>query len=330
VSTTHPIFIHIGYPKAASTSLQMNVFLQHPEIKYLGPSFIHPSKFRESNEYEQLIKQERWTSEQVNQNIRFWNNIRDFNDIQYYSDQTTNTIFKDHIRLMLDADKVNIFSYEGLLNQCLADNGLKAKRIHEFFPNAKIIIVLRNQIDILRSLYEMHPKFISEMRVNQKIFSFDRWIDESFNNFFYSYLPSFFYHETINYYVSLFGLDSIGVFLFEVLRDNPYLFACQLANFLEIDIDTTYRLLQQKPRNIAREHQIHNLREKILPGIQFSKLLPGESHKYFIKVLSEYLPRNHPTMSPRNSERIRDLYSESNKKLISEYGINVSLYNYPI
>src|SRR5438105_4578457 len=33
---TKPTFVHIGYPKCASTSLQIDLFRKHPEVYFLG------------------------------------------------------------------------------------------------------------------------------------------------------------------------------------------------------------------------------------------------------------------------------------------------------
>lgn len=37
---SYQIFIHIGYPKAGSKTLQANLFGQHSDINYLGPKGI--------------------------------------------------------------------------------------------------------------------------------------------------------------------------------------------------------------------------------------------------------------------------------------------------
>jgi hypothetical protein len=325
------IFIHVGYPKAASTSLQMNLFLNHPQVNYLGPNF-RPPGLSNPTKLEQLLLSLGWELNVIQDNLQFWRQIKNRPEIAYRADDSTQKLYETTILPLIHPDRINVFSHEGLLNACVADNALKAKRIYEFFPTAKIIIILRSQLDALRSLHEMHPKDYLGAGTGHRVLSFNQWLNKSFEYLDRSYLFGLLYSETLVYYQQLFGPAAVGVFLFEVLKSQPQLFAQQLSEFMGIDATVTYDLLTQPPKNTAQEHRVHNFREKWLPGIEFSKVLPAKVHEQWLFFLSDlfanYLPRRSQLVSPENLARLQALYGPSNQRLMAEFGLEVEKYGY--
>lgn len=321
------IIIHVGYPKAASTTLQMQLFAQHPNINYLGPTFDAKSR----QEWENIVSKNNLYVLQGYNIRRFWENFRDFDEIKYKANlEQQYFIYKEVICPLLNSKKINVFSHEEMLNSQYGDNGLKAHRIKQFFPNTKIIIILRNQIEAIRSLYEMHPAAPLGIGTQSKILSIDKWIERNFQSFHRSFLSGLYYSETLDFYKDLFGENNIGIFLFEELKTQPNIFAEKLSKFLNIDLEETKNLLQNSPKNTANDHVIHNLRLKLLPGVEFSKIFPETIHRYSIKKLSQFVPKGKPKISQYKLEELKALYKCSNRKLVSELGIDISKYNYPL
>ena len=118
--------------------------------------------------------------------------------------------------------------------------------IQKVYPEAKIIIILRNPIDRAYSLYNwmiregyewIYP--FEKALIAEK----DRIADEYFkyNNphYFYNYLyfNSGLYAEQINRYLKLFPRKQILVMLFEDLKTNPVGTTQQVYKFLGVDSD---------------------------------------------------------------------------------------------
>jgi hypothetical protein len=120
--------------------------------------------------------------------------------------------------------------------------------------------------------------------------------------------------------------------LFETLKQQPTLFAYRLAKFMGIDATLTYELLMHPPINTAHEHRVHNLREKWLPGVEFSRLLSPPIHEQALYLVSDlfarYWPRRAEPVSPENLARLKALYGPSNHRLITDFGLDVAEYGY--
>ncbi len=110
--------IHIGYQKSASTLLQRSVFATHADIHLVEPKAL-------------------------TRRIVF----HDDNDLDIEA-------IRGLARDGLDDARVNLYSDEGLSGWGFHFNYARlARRLHAIFPDAKIIIIIRNQIGFLESLY---------------------------------------------------------------------------------------------------------------------------------------------------------------------------------
>ena len=303
--------IHVGYPKAASTTLQCNLFFKHSEINYLsvhGPT--HEENF------------------QIDENLRkLYKYLVRLNGIEYHYSNTRN-FFNDVIKKYMSSEKRNLFSHEMLINQGKLDNALRAYRLKEIFPNAKIIIVLRNQVNMAISMYDMSP-FI-ELGNELRYITFYQWLEMKFKYPYNNFLGGLKYYEIIKFYKQLFGGNNVEVFLFEELSKNMENFAQKMSDFINIDANETKHLLANKPANTAKSNYVHNLRLKLIPGIQFSKVLPKSTHKYLVNKLTEVLPSKKSVMSQYHVDKMHETYGLSNRKLMDEFGLDVARYNYPL
>lgn len=299
--------IHVGYPKAASTTLQCNLFFEHSEINYLS---VNGSTNKENF--------------QLDENLRkFEKDLVQLNGIEYHCSNTRN-FFNDVIKKYMSSEKRNLFSSEGLLNQKFVDNYLKAYRLKEILPNAKILIVLRNQVDLLRSIYDMRVGY------GDRYIAFDKWLEMDLKHFNANFSGGLKFYETVAFYQELFGKHNVEVLLFEELLESINSFAHKLSAFIDIDAEQTNNLLKNKPFNTAKSYHVHNLRLKFIPGIQFSKVLPKSTHKYLVNKLTEVLPSKKSVMSQYHVDKMHETYGLSNRKLMDEFGLDVARYNYPL
>jgi len=113
-------------------------------------------------------------------------------------------------------------------------------RLHKYNPDAKIIYLVRNPLDRLKSvwrqlLYRGHDR----KKAYENYCDIDvPMMPDSFNKAIYEY-PNFIeatkYWTHLKNYLKFFPKENLGVFFFEDLKDNPKSFFKDVCDFLEID-----------------------------------------------------------------------------------------------
>lgn len=180
MSDKTPIF-HIGLPKAASTWLQKEIFPYLPGIQYIGPDVA--------------------------------------NDLVQVSDsEFAAANFVQRFNLPADATEspalISTEALSGAFDKGAVDMKRNALRIKEIAPDARIILVLRNQTDFVESLYRQMVK-------QGATYSPQQWWNAPFH-YPNTLVPStLHWHYLIELYSSLFGMKNIHVIFMEKLRTHP-------------------------------------------------------------------------------------------------------------
>src|SRR5258706_14314689 len=121
MALNYDLYIHVGYPKTGTTFLQNEIFPKLQEVNYIKSLLIRPETSR-------IIRQD---------------------EFSFDYDQIQNNLERHFVK------GKNVLSNEGLIGDfflCkLVNNKLIADRLKRLFPNAKIIISLRNQYDLMES-----------------------------------------------------------------------------------------------------------------------------------------------------------------------------------
>lgn len=288
-----PHFIHIGFPKTASTWLQ-DLFASHKEICFVyKPKFFHwddcfqkgkefyLSMFNKNSSHKILLD----SDEQYSAGIRFgpfgW-------DCCYKPQHSLNF-----------AERARKFSLP-------LDRDLVAKRIHQILPNAKIMMVLRNQADWLASRYK-HYLIKGESR------SFGDFIKDK------DVLDPAFYAPLVELYFGLFGRNNILVLFYEELVKNPPNFLNKISDFFGISkFDSG--IISKKSRI-----GLTNRGAKIIQKINFaaqkiSTIKPAvRPISYFDRILFRKL-KDASLISQKDRQFLSDLYADDNKKLAELLG----------
>lgn len=191
------VLIHIGLPKTGTTWLQTSVFNNIQNSHFVGPN-------------RGIIKVLSDKNKEVDINL----------------------IRKDFFA----TEKKIIYSdpeLSGLISFDWNNGGnveIIAKRLKELFSDAKILLVLRNQMDFIASGYAyyirkggtfMFKKYLEKIKNEESGFSLD-------------YLK---YHNIIELYSKIFGPGNVKICLFEDLRDDKNEFLKNLSESFNLDID---------------------------------------------------------------------------------------------
>lgn len=301
--------IHIGYPKTATTWFQRNFY---PMVEHV---FLP---------HHNLVKK---------------NIISPF-DLQYSAENYLND-FKG-----FGGSKRMIICEENLIGS-LQNGGMQgyhtketASRLKSLFPEAEIVIFIRNQAEIIASAYIQYVKGGGNYSCNKYVF--DKQYDYSNSRMLFS-LEFFKYHEVIGLYQNLFGNENVHVFLYEEFAENNREFARNFAEKFSLKVT---------PENLDYGFQNIRLRKGLIPLARFTNSFSKRPiiHKYyFIHVPFWYLqnkrmllflnkikvfgkqPTAQEVLGKKNFSYINDYYRESNRILMRELNVNkIPDYNYPV
>ncbi|HBB32482.1 MAG TPA: hypothetical protein DDZ80_31970 [Cyanobacteria bacterium UBA8803] len=321
------IFIHVGCAKAASTTLQKHLFDKHSEINNLG-TYPTGNLGKDSSEINWdciYLRDEKLK--------KFYYNLVALDGLEYRSSGNLE-LYQESIKPYLKAEQINLFSSERFTSVLFSYNDIKSKaeRLKEIFPEARIIIVLRNQLNMIISQYRDHPFDPRCVKVGQPV-SIDNWIQIALDDNLTKYFSSLDYYQILSLYSELFGKKNVGVFLFEELVYKPDYFAEQLSDFLGINPETTKSVLLNKHENASVSHRYNIyrmlVRRRLFPNLNSLKLLPKSVRNNLLNYLKEGQKKDYQ-ISMAMQEKVSDRLAASNNKLQQEYGLNLSSYNYPL
>lgn len=288
------IFIHPGFAKTATTSLQELVFTHHPGIQYIGLS----------NTEEDVI----WAIRHVC-----------FVDSIIYDEKKVSDIFTFALQA-LDPDLPIILSHELFANHEAKDKGLVARRLKTLFSDAKVFFTLRRQEEVLGSYYlQKLPRY---MRENTYV-PFDRWLKDLTKSAHQTILDDLNYFHIVNYYAKLFGKENLCLFLFEDLRKNPASYSKKIAEYLQVDPDKFQDLIQHNQKNPTITQEYINFWSR------WGDILPhGLTRKLSKRVANKPGTPAKIDIGDRGRQVIYSLCAEGNRSLSKQFDVSLEDNNY--
>lgn len=331
--------LHLGYPKCMSTSLQRDFFDRHPEIYFLGsgkPETAHG-----------------WISD----------GMASLGEVGLrYSKEFTfdKASAKDYLKNHYDAfenddtKRLLCFSSESMSFTMHYDIDVveKAKRLHYLFgSDSKILLVIRNQLDLLRSYYfecvrSGYPGFFGE------------FIEYHYFHQFRSILSDLYYDRMYDLYAHHFGKRNVVVIPMESLVKDIHAEmenVCSILGISSMDVslekhndsnDKNYlqavRLLNEKfPNNMGstyfgmtdadklEAYWKVELKEQAPPGAiksNSNRMLVYRAArdvvKDFVSPLSGEYPDNWKT-------RFEAFFAPHNRRLEKKIGLDLRSMGYP-
>lgn len=223
----------------------------------------------------------------------------------------------------------NYFIQEGLFN-----------RMKMIFPDAKIVLFLRNQVEKIASTYCYY------LKNNGGTFGFQKFIKYRHNNPYnnFNFKPeNLFYDRLLEILFRYFSRDNVHIFFYEDFSSDNQAFLRRFSEELDLNIDIEkISLVRENERiraglipiarflNLFGKTQIHH-RNLLLPipgwaGMSRKLLRAMNKWKIFGKP-----PTAFQIMGKEKFEYYNSYFKSSNQDLIERYGLkDVERFNYPL
>ena len=292
--------MHIGMPKCASTWLQKhffrprNGFREAVSARYAYFGFIHQGSFQ-------------WTT------------------------------CRDQIDLATPDDLVPVISAEALAGNPLTggyDGEINLSRIHCALPEARILIIIREQEDMMRSLYKLLINFGYPYPVGLVL---ENQLAGNMPTFNLEYLC---YHHIIGAYQKVFGADSVLVLPYEALQAEPSVFLEQVRLFCDVDARAKpLKVNLEKRENINRSLasiELKRIYNRYIARTRFSMggfVNPveisgkGNFDPYIPQLLERFLERR---FRQQVQKKMCGFYTESNMQTQRMTGLNLATHGYQL
>jgi len=171
-----------------------------------------------------------------------------------------------------------------------------AQEIKSANPNAKIIIMLRNPVDMI---YSLHSE--QYYNGNENIASFEKALQTEELRLLGKHIPLQIgcpiealqyrqvglYYEQINRYLKIFGKANVHCILLKDLKENPKTSFCEVLNFLQLNKSVSINYDIQNKNKVARSHGLTTLlrnRSKLFVSL-VKTIIPSRKWRHQIQNL---------------------------------------------
>ena len=181
-----------------------------------------------------------------------------------------------------------------------------AEFIYRFFPNAKLLVILRNPMERTRSLYEMAVRHGYSHSFHHAL------CEDGF------LLRQNFYHDQIKRYTDLFQRDQLLILEHSDLRSQWTECVRKILVFLEVDPQVVPVFVERNMGGLPKRRWLKFLSDRRL--VKFSKsILPSFMHAQMDRTLKKLLFHK-LDISPSDAAYMRENYIEDIRKVDSLLG----------
>ncbi|MBN2485252.1 MAG: hypothetical protein JXB34_04710 [Bacteroidales bacterium] len=207
-----------------------------------------------------------------------------------------------------------------------------ADRLHQVFPNGKIIIFIRKQPEALASAYLEYLKAGGNYSIDRFLFP-EKIAPGEYNKLVLLGIEFFNYLPVVDYYCSLFGIERVHLFLYEDFCQSNKMFIKKFSGFF--DFDTGSNTINYSPENAGYTPLLIPLAKFINAFSRYGPLnkyyllhVPGmhKFGKWALARLNQIIGRQKPVqaeqvLGKRNYRYIQEYFRPSNTALMKKYNL---------
>ena len=273
--------------------------------------------------------------------------------MEYYNKIKNGTIIHpgDFLSQILEADfnpptpehgKKQIFIHPELtgLKKFVWEKGNRganiANALYKHFPDGKVILFLRNQMEFMTSAYIYYVK-------KGGTYSSEKMADMIINNKLKFSLNFLKYDEIIELYWSVFGKENVDIYLYEDFCQNPRGFITNYTKRYNFEIDLNEIDFSPRNKKISRSllnfllftnrfTKYNNPFKKYIADVPYVYNIFNEHIDFWNKlIISRKRINTTELFNAIQINYIKDYFRESNSNLIRTYNLkDINKYDYPV
>lgn len=308
------MLIHIGMPKAGSTTLQKHLFNRHPGITYVG---LNPDGDIGPYTRDPALRE-------------FVYALYGKDSLEYDTEASRETLYRILSRYTDDTKSV-VLSHEKLASRySVADRAVKAGRLKALVPDAQVLLVIRAQHSILRSQYLDRPfDPRDERRVRPA--SFQQWLELNFKHYDKGFAASLDYFKLWELYTGLFGFKNVLVVLLEQLASEPGRTARTIAQFGGFDPALSEQLLEGRHENASTVKSSALSATARLRRYGLCQALCARDRRAVMSIIRRaFKGERAVSFTEECYQRIAGFYAPGNQKLAQAIGVDLEQFGYPM
>ncbi len=299
------LLVHIGYPKAASTSLQNSLFLDLNNaglINFMGRAF-ESSFFGEAE-----------SKKEYQDRLRLIHSGND-HPPSFESTETPSPFSS------LYPDRINVLSEgEFILNDRSEKSFVMPERIFDYFRESadriQILIIIRNQASLIMSNYVQRYRKIEEKKLRDYLDVHIKGPKKGIGDFKIYNL-----YNLISEYARIFGKDNIRILLFEDFVQDREKFVAGLSQVLKVDPKTIHNSLGSAHLNKTKKGKGFHYPKK-LTNIKSFRLTLGRALKKMGIHWRFLMQHKIPEITESEKKLIFETFKESNLRLARDFALD--------
>ena len=289
--------VHIGYPKSASSTLQQGILSRHEDINYMSGEAVSTRFGNDAIEA-----------------FRFYKAIR--GDIS--CDMTTmRKIWEKFYVPNADPSRLNIISTEYFIWNQRSPVDV-ARDLREIVGDADILMVVRDQASLLKSLYNMSPFFENDPR--RKYLDFSTWLVRTLKDGDATLASRLRYLEVARTFADVFGLQRVHAVAFEKLVDAPRTLT-PFCTAVGVNPDRFVELAGSTHLGDAESHAYKKLTRRILGRRKASSYLPPAILAMAKEVLRRTVPVKRTVLSSEDRTLINRFFQGNRPADLAELSL---------
>lgn len=327
-------YIHLGLPKTATTTLQRYLFEQHSQIYYLGKYAGHGftsamRPFMPGNFVEALAS-------------------------KFEPDNIHLQGLETQLAYATENNLRPLLSKEGLAGGSRQKKIAQALLFKQAFGDCKVILFVREPESFVKSRYlEMLKAFqkrlkgragwMKELGEPPHYFDISEWLslawqssdslEQSLSESDNSPLHCLCYADTADIYAEVFGRENVKIFIFEEFVRNPRALITQLCDYMGIDAEEGFRLVDGKRANDRVTTEYVDRLKAIEASPAETLRFRSSDTRQRVKMLQETEDKGQKIMPHLTEEwrkKIHMVGDAQNRRLVSEWGLPLADYGYRV